>query len=86
MASAVIKQTDVDNTSKQSHSVLSEPMTPSSKCGMEHFVNRSDAQEEMQCASTGQSSFGGTSSSYKWTTDGKGFCKEARSLSLKSYS
>lgn len=40
----------------------------------------------MQCASTGQSSFEGISTSYKCTTDSIIFCKEARCLSLKSYS
>lgn len=51
LASADMKQTDVDNISKESHSVLSESMTPSSKRGMEHFVNRNDAQEERECTS-----------------------------------
>lgn len=50
LASAVIKQTDVDNTSKQAHSVLSESRTPSSKRGTGQDVNRNDTQEKMQCA------------------------------------
>lgn len=49
-------------------------------------VSRSDTQEKMQCASTAQSLSEGISTSYKCTADDIVFCKEARCLSLKSYS
>lgn len=67
------------------HTLSYESLGPLLPNVAQDTVSRSDTQEKMQCASTGQSSEG-ISTSYKCTADDIVFCKEARCLSLKSYS